>query len=589
MATFDDLLVEAGGFGLYQRRVFLLIYLTSATFSWLYLGFVFLAVTPDHWCRSPGVSELREKCNWTLDQEKNYTLPAGHPGISSYSQCERFDLDWNSSSVSCDNPLPFAQNHSRDLPLTRCQDGWVFENGSISSIVTEFELVCADAWKVDLPQACLNLGFMVGTIILGYAADIFGRKSCFLFATFVTAASGLPLAFAPSYPWFVILRTLQGLFSRGGWLSAQILMTELVVSEHRRRAGILNQMCFSFGIMVLPAVAYFIPAWRNLQLIITVPNILFLTYYWLIPESPRWMVSQRKEAEAVKVLRQVAARNGSYLSRTARVTDVPLHAQIGHNRGTLHRQLGTIIIEKDDGQVTRPSVLDLVRTPRMRKHTLILMINWFTCALVYQGLVMRLGTLGGNIYLDFFISGAVEIPASVIVLLVIERIGRRLPFATGGLLSGVSCLIAAFIPENKYHSDYILWLKTAVTSLGRLGITVTMEMVCFVNTELYPTFLRSFAVSMCSSLSDLGGIVSPFIVFRLAALWLEMPLVVFGVIGLVSGGLVLLLPETKGLSLPDTIEEIENISRWKRNTLKTTYQKVVLHSTTPTHSASSNL
>ncbi|XP_072123269.1 solute carrier family 22 member 2-like isoform X1 [Mobula birostris] len=560
MATFDDVLVEVGGFGPYQSRVFLLMYLSSALFSWLYFGFVFLAVTPDHWCRSPGASELREKCNWSLNQEKNYTLPAGRPGISSYSHCKRFDLDWNSSSISCDNPLPFAWNHSRDLPVTTCQDGWEFENGSVSSIVTEFELVCADAWKVDLSHACLNLGFMLGTIIMGYAADIFGRKSCFLFATFVTTASGLPLAFAPSYPWFVILRTLQGLFSRGGYLSANILMTELVVPKHRRQAGILNQMAFSFGIMVLPAVAYSVPAWRSLQLIITIPNILFLTYYWLIPESPRWMLSRGKEAEVMKVLQQVAATNGSRLTQTAQ----------------------TITMEEGDGHATRPSVLDLFRTPRIRRHTLILMINWFACALVYQGLIMYLGNMGGNIYLDFFISGAVEIPASIIVLLVIERIGRRLPFATGGLLSGASCLIVAFIPEN------VLWLKTVIASLGRLGITVTTEMVCFVNMELYPTYLRSLAVSFCASLSDFGGVLSPFVVFRLSALWRRMPLVVFGVFGLVSGGLVLLLPETKGLSLPDTIEKIENISWWKQNTSERPYQKVVLHSTTPTHGANSS-
>ncbi|XP_032880900.1 solute carrier family 22 member 2-like [Amblyraja radiata] len=533
MATFDDILVEVGGFGPYQRRVFILIYLTSAIFSWLYLGFVFLAVTPDHWCRSPGVSALRTKCNWSLEQEKNFTLPVGRAGSSPYSQCERFDIDWNSSSVSCEDPLPFSWNHSRDLPLTRCRDGWVFENGSISSIVTEFELVCTDAWKVDLTQACLNLGFMVGTIAIGYAADMFGRRSCFLFATFVTSVAGLPLAFATSYPCFLILRTLQGLFSRGGWIAAQVLMTELVVSEQRRRAGILNQMCFSLGMMLLPAVAYWLPAWRDLQLVITAPNLLFLTYYWLIPESPRWMISRRKEAEAVRILRQVAARNGARWSPTAQ----------------------TVTMEERDGEVTRPNLLDLVRTPRMRKHTLILMINWFASALVYQGLVMRLGTLGGNIYLNFFISGAAEIPASIIVLLVIERIGRRLPFAAGGLVSGASCLIAAFIPEN------LRWLKTVVTSLGRLGITITMEMVCFVNTELYPTYLRSFGVSVCASLSDLGGILCPFLVFRLAALWVQMPLVVFGVIGLVSGVLVLFLPETKGLTLPDTIEEIEDISR----------------------------
>ncbi|XP_041034075.1 solute carrier family 22 member 2-like [Carcharodon carcharias] len=530
MLNFDDVLEEVGGFGLYQKFIFFLVCLPSAMFSYLYVGFVFLAVTPDHWCRSPGVTELRDKCNWSLEQEKNYTLFLGRSGSSLQSQCERYDVEWNSSLGSCENPLLFVQNGSQDLPLTTCQDGWAFENGSSSSIVTEFELVCADAWKLDLTQACLNMGFMLGTIIMGYAADMFGRKLSFLFATFVTSVLGLVVSFLPNYIWFLIFRTLQGLFSKGSWLCAYIFVTELVGPEYRRTVGILYQVCYSIGMMLLSAVAYFIPDWRNLQLATTIPSFLFLTYYWLIPESPRWMLSQKKNTEAMDVIQKMAKGNGKSL---------PI----------------SISSLKSSENLDRPSFVDLLRTPQIRKYTLILMFNWFAGALVYQGLVMRLGTLGGNIYLDFFISGVVEIPAAILILLSIERIGRRLPFAAGGLLSGGSCIIAAFIPEN------IGWLATVIAFLGKLGITMSFEMVVFVNAELYPTFMRNLGVSVCSSLCDIGGIVAPFIVYRLAGTWMGLPLVVLGVIGLIAGSLVLLLPETKGLTLPDTIEDVENI-RW---------------------------
>lgn len=56
---------------------------------------------------------------------------------------------------------------------------------------------------------------------------------------------------------------------------------------------------------------------------------------------------------------------------------------------------------------------------------------------------------------------------------------------------------------------------------------------------------------------DVGGIISPFILYRLAAVWIELPLIIFGAIAVVAGGLVLLLPETKGVPLPETIDDIE--------------------------------
>ncbi|MEQ2170126.1 hypothetical protein GOODEAATRI_032066, partial [Goodea atripinnis] len=100
------------------------------------------------------------------------------------------------------------------------------------------------------------------------------------------------------------------------------------------------------------------------------------------------------------------------------------------------------------------------------------------------GLIMRVGITGGNVYIDFLISGLVEFPAAFLILLTIERIGRRLPFASANILAGVSCIVTAFIPDSMF------WLKTTVACIGRLGITMAFEMVVFVNTELYPTRVR---------------------------------------------------------------------------------------------------
>lgn len=72
----------------------------------------------------------------------------------------------------------------------------------------------------------------------------------------------------------------------------------------------------------------------------------------------------------------------------------------------------------------------------------------FTTEVVYQGLIMRVGITAKNLYVDFLVSALVEIPAAVLILFTIERLGRRLPFATSNVVAGLSCLITAFIPDS---------------------------------------------------------------------------------------------------------------------------------------------
>ncbi|XP_053736593.1 solute carrier family 22 member 2 [Synchiropus splendidus] len=529
--TFDDILEEAGKFGRCQKRIFALLCMVSMPWAGVYVGIVFQGFTPTHWCRDPEVDQRSRECGWSAADARRLTSPlVNTSGLMEHSSCEQHQVDWNVTGLTC---------HSLDLdlsssPRTGCKHGWEYDYEGRRSFVTEFDLVCADAWQVDLFQATLNIGFLIGSIAIGYLADRFGRKSSFLMASLLNGVAGILVAVAPNYLALLILRLLYGFGVKSGWVAGYVLITEIVGVEYRRTVGVVYQMFFSVGILLLPLLAYFITDWRWLQVVITVPYILFLSYYWFIPESPRWLLSQNRKAAAVEITEAMAKENQQTLSKKIES------------------------LSDDNAESLTASFMDLIRTPKMRKHTFILSFNWFTSAVVYQGLIMRLGILEGNVYVDFLISGLVEFPAAFLILFTIERIGRRLPFATANFVAGVSCFATAFIPDS------VLWLKTLVACVGRLGITMTFEMVVFVNTELYPTFVRNLGVSVCSTLCDVGGIVAPFLLYRLAVIWLELPLIIFGSLAFVAGGLVLMLPETRGVPLPDTIEDIEFPERAKQ-------------------------
>ncbi|XP_028252362.1 solute carrier family 22 member 2-like [Parambassis ranga] len=530
MATFDDLLEEAGSFGRCQRRIFALFCLLSLPFAGVYVGIVFQGFTPDHWCRDAALVERRQACGWSLADSRMLTAPlANRSGELQPSNCEQYEVDWNTTGITCD-----AQELDlRGVPLTACKDGWEYQYEGRKSFVTEFDLVCSDGWWVDMYQSTLNVGFLIGSFAFGYFADRFGRKLSFLMSNLINVVAGIAVALAPNYIAILVFRTINGFAVKGGWMSGYVLLTEIVGVEYRRTVGILYQMFFSIGNLILPLLAYYIVDWRWLQVVISAPYILFLSYYWFIPESPRWLISQKRSSEAFEITEAMAKENKRELCKNSET------------------------LTDDETDSTSASLLDLVRTPNMRKHTFILMFNWFTSAVVYQGLIMRVGIAGGNVYIDFLISGLVEFPAAFLILFTIDRIGRRLPFATANIVAGASCVVAAFIPDSMF------WFKTVVACIGRLGITMAFEMVVFVNTELYPTFVRNLGVSVCSTLCDIGGIVSPFLLYRLAVVWQELPLIIFGVVAVVAGGLVLLLPETRGAPLPDTIDDVEFPDRLK--------------------------
>ncbi|XP_059368242.1 solute carrier family 22 member 2-like isoform X1 [Carassius carassius] len=581
MTTFEDILEEAGKFGRCQMRIVSIFCLVSIPFSFVYVGIVFQGFTPEHWCRDPAVSEIRERCSWSLQDARRATVPLmnSSKGVT-YSQCQKLDMDWNATGLTCDNPEnEFIQAQLSTLPMTVCSDGWEYDYEGRQSFVTEFDLVCDDAWYVDMFQATLGAGFLVGSIAIGYLADKYGRMKSFLMTNFFIGVTGILVATSPNYIALLVFRVLFGFGVKGGWMVGYVLITELVGVEYRRMVGVAYQLFFSLGILILPLLSYFIPNWRWLQVVFTIPYICFLTYYWFIPESPRWLLSQNKRNEAVEITKAIAKENKKTLSKIIEVQN--LHRDEEHkiwpNVSKKSNFIHQTMTDENTGSTSTASFTDLFKTSKMRKFTFILSYNWFTSAVVYQGLIMRLGILGGNVYVDFLISGIVELPAAFLILFTIERIGRRLPFATANFVAGAACLITAFIPDSMF------WLKSAVACVGRLGITMAFEMVVFVNTELYPTVIRNLGVSVCSTLCDIGGIVAPFLLYRLSVIWLELPLIIFGALAFVAGGLVLLLPETKGVPLPETIDDIECPNRNKDNQLKTQQLENLLPSDVTSH------
>ena len=206
-------------------------------------------------------------------------------------------------------------------------------------------------------------------------------------------------------------------------------------------------------------------------------------------------------------------------------------------------------------------LIDLLRTPNLRATTLNVFFNWFVNSGTYYGLSLGSPDLiaGGNPYINFFLSAAVEIPAYVLNLLLLNRVGRRAALS-GFLLFGGAVLLAIYaVPED------MPWVAIGLSLTGKLAITCSYGIIYIFSCELYPTEVRNVGLGGSSMCARIGGILCPY-VNLLKDFWAPLPLMIYGVCAIAAGLLSLLLPETMGRELPETLKDGEEFAKKNRKT-----------------------
>lgn len=84
---------------------------------------------------------------------------------------------------------------------------------------------------------------------------------------------------------------------------------EIVGTKWRAAITVLYQIPFSLGHLSLAGLAFWFRHWQHLQIAITLPSIILLSYWWLVPESPRWLLAVGKQRAACKILQKAANIN----------------------------------------------------------------------------------------------------------------------------------------------------------------------------------------------------------------------------------------------------------------------------------------
>jgi SP family arabinose:H+ symporter-like MFS transporter len=160
------------------------------------------------------------------------------------------------------------------------------------------------------------LGCIPGAMCAGFLSDRFGRKKLLFVCALLYAVSGILSAVPRTFGEFLVARFLSGLGIGASSMICPVYIAEISPEKWRGRLGSLFQLGIVTGIFLTLFINMLIQGvgddawnasagWRWMLAMEAVPALLFIVLLFTVPESPRWLATHNREAEARDVLARI--------------------------------------------------------------------------------------------------------------------------------------------------------------------------------------------------------------------------------------------------------------------------------------------
>lgn len=401
-----------------------------------------------------------------------------------------------------------------------------------STMITEWDLVCENSWLKTLAKMLLFTGFALGSFCSGLVSDRFGRKTAIWGASITMVVFGVITSFVPWYPLFVLTWWITGTMAIACYTAAFVWTMEMCSGKWKIYIGMSMNYSWPTCRLIIAGLAYAFRDWHiHLQCISALVAVGAVILYWL-PESPRWLIARSRMDEAKKILSDASKRNGKGLEPEE------------------------IELTKPNAAASKGGFLDIMRHPTLRFHTLIMYFNWFTTAFIMYGLALSWQELTDGLFLNFLIGTLLDFPAKTLAMVLVQRVGRKIPYMVGSTTTGVMFLLTLFIERGVYPSN---WPIVVLALIGNFTTTMCFAILYMYTGELMPTTVRAAGVGSSSLVSKIGGTLSTTVA-ALADIHPAIPTIIFATMAIISGSITWFVPETRGRKMPETIDDVERLA-----------------------------
>ncbi|KAJ4760911.1 organic cation/carnitine transporter 3 [Rhynchospora pubera] len=434
----------------------------------------------------------------------------------------------------CKNPDDTACASSSS-PCNLDRSSWGWDAPIDSSVVSEWDLKCSAPALISLPASAYFMGCLIGGLLLSTLADsILGRKRLLVISCLAMSMTGISAVLSPNIWIYASMRFVCGCARATVGTCAMVLCTEIVGKKWREVVSVFSFVCFTLGFLSLPLIAYLcrMMSWRFIYLWTSVPSLCYaILVHFFVQESPRWLLVRGRKDEAIQTLKRLAALSGNMV--TSSFSKLQYFDEPSCETGALS---------------TMKMLWD--RKWATRRLTAIMTVG-FGVGLVYYGMPLNVGNLGSNLYLSVTFNALAEFPSSLVTFLLVGKINRRSSLLALTTISGIFSLCC--IANNEIIPAKVQMVLEVVSFFSTC---TCFNIIMIYSIELFPTCVRNSALSLIRQALVLGGVLAPMLVVK----GREKKFWSFGVFGLLiccCGLFTVCLPETRGRSICDTMEEEE--------------------------------
>lgn len=424
-------------------------------------------------------------------------------------------------------------------------------SGTIDDVVAQFHLdVMQQGWYV----GCALIGSICGVAMAGIMSDRLGRRPTMFISAVLFTVSAMWCAVATSFQVLVAARIIGGLGIGIVSVVAPVYISEISITRYRGQLVSLYQLAVTIGFLAAYVVNYLLlnfshtghfdnswlqlifvgEVWRGMLGMETLPALLFFVILFIIPESPRWLITQNRDSKAISIFGKIYTHKED------------VDRQVADTKSTIAGET-----KSEWKQLLRPGILKAVVL-----GVCIAILGQFmgvNAVLYYGPSIFKEAGMSDPLFCQVLV-GIVNMLTTVLATFIIDRVGRHklIYYGVSGMIFSLIMIAVYFSLHESWGLG--VWFMLTFFLLYVFCCAVSISAVVFVLlSEMYPNSVRGLAMSIAGFALWIGT----YLIGQLTPWMLEnlRPTGTFVLFAVMCIPYILIMwrciPETAGMSLED--------------------------------------